>query len=178
MSGHPALNLSGELHLTRRILPMRGLTHGIEWSSGVACASMLLEYHGLLCGRTQDEVGMIVNSMFAFPYAEIHPDRMAEFLRAEGLSVTAGESGNIELICDAIDAGRPALILDSSGGGGWRLAVGYEQPCGIDGRGEGKIFLADRERLSAESVSDFHSLWHEDLLFERTREKFYILAVP
>ncbi len=178
MSGHPALNLSGELHLTRRILPMRGPAHGVEWSSGVACASMLLEYHGLMYDRTEEEVGMIMNSMFASPYAETHPDRMVEFLRAEGLSVISGESGDIELICDAIDAGRPALVLHSSRGGGWRLAVGYELPAIVDGRDAGKIFLADRECLTAEGAPEFHSLWHEGILFERTRERYYILAMP
>jgi hypothetical protein len=179
MEAIPALKLSNQLDLNRRLLPLRIMQPGADLSCGSACACMILEYYGLLGERCEGHVSRAINACFGHPSPGTHPDRMVDFLRSEGFAVVAGDNGTMELIYDAIDEGLPVLVLDSSRGGRWRLIVGYETPVGTEDLEGYKIFLADPETgIAEESSRQFFKRWSEGQIFDRSFVRFHILATP
>jgi hypothetical protein len=188
MSTTPSLNLSGELETNRRMLPLRIMQQETDFSCGGACARMLLEFYGMLGARTEEEISLLLRTRFCHPHPGTHPDRMVEFLRSEGLNVTAGEEGTLGMTYDAIDSGNPVLVLDSTWGGHWRLVIGYEMRGGADDWQRTNLLLADpefrmevptidrRTGTTVQNARQFLKQWYENRLFDRSWERFYILA--
>lgn len=190
MIANPLLNVSGEMRLSRRLLPLQVIQQETDFSCGGACALMLLEYYGLLDGRNECEISHMLGTRFCHPRPGTHPDSMVEFLRSEGFMVMASEGGTLELIYDSIDDGQPVLVLDSTWGGHWRLVVGYETPEGEGNWRRDKLLFADpewqidvptidrRTGITVQNARQFFKQWFENRLFERAWERFYILATP
>jgi hypothetical protein len=188
MIANPLLNLSGEMRLSRKILPLQVIQQETDYSCGGACALMLLDYYGILDGRSECEISHMLGTRFCHPMPGTHPDSMVEFLRSEGLMVLASEGGTLELIYDSIDDGHPVLVLDSSWGGHWRLVVGYEIPEGIDDWRRNRLLFADpewqidlptidrRTGITIQNARQFFKQWYENRLFNRAWERFYVLA--
>lgn len=188
MGEGPILQLSGEIELGRKLLPLKMIQQETDFSCGGASARMLLDYFGLLRDRTEDEISAWLGTRFEEPYPGTHPDRMIEFLRSEELAVISGENGTLEMIYDAIDEGSPVMVLDSTWGGHWRLITGYEICDGVDDWMRNKLYIADpeyrmdiptidnRTGITVQNARQFYKQWYENRLFERTWERFYIIA--
>jgi hypothetical protein len=186
ISMEPTLHLNSELMLGRKILPVRISPDDHTATSGAICARAILDYYGLFGEQTIDTM----RHTFVHPLegggADVHPERMAAFLRGEGIDVEGGEDGTLEILCDALDGGIPVLTLTSMEGGGWRLIVGYESvDCGC-GTSIEKILIAESilptahpEALPQNSIPHdphvFLNHWFEHHLFDHPYSRFYLL---
>ena len=161
-----------------------------DFSCGIACAHMILEYYGLKGAAPGDDFGSQLESRLSHPWPCTHPDLMIETLRTAGLAVAAGERGTLEMVYDSIDEGCPVLVLDSTLGGRWRLVIGYDSSGDAGDYYEGGLLIADPWHdvdpsapengpgITIQGARAFHDGWHEDRLFDRRWERFYIVAHP
>ena len=190
--GMPRQNVSVGLapSATRHLIPMKIYQQETEYSCGGATLKTLLNYYGLLHGRTESDISRSLGTGFGPPHPGTHPDRMAKFLKEEDFRVESGENGSLELINHYVNQNIPVIVLDNTWGGHWRMIIGYDYHGDKESWEDNDVFFADPEYRSAEpnvyrnigitmeNESRFDYEWYENRLFERQREKYYIVAYP
>jgi|GEM_PF-5956241 len=184
----PTLMCEQRLPARRALVGMEVMQQRTDFTCGPACARMLLKYHGRLAGRSERQLAYELGTRFGWPQPGTHPEAMVRFLRAEGFGVEWGEYGELELLYEAIDAGMPALILDSTWGGHWRIVAGYELYPGPDSWVRDTLYVADPEfriespafdpctQLTMQNARMFYRQWYENRLYARARERFYVIV--
>jgi predicted double-glycine peptidase len=175
---------------TRFLIPMKVYQQETEYSCGGAVVKSLLDYYGLLNGRSESDLSKLLKTGFDEENKGTHPDNMVQVLKDEGLEVISGEGGNLELIYHYLKQGAPIIVLDSTWGAHWRTIVGYDDHGNYEKWEDNDLIIADPEHKPIEANIDnktglmtenewrFAMEWFENRIFERPRDGFYIVAYP
>jgi len=175
---------------TQRVIDTNSYQQETEYSCGGAVIKTLLDYFNRLNGRSEAEISKALGTGFGPPNPGTHPDQMLEFLKADGFEVVSGENASMDLVYHYLDQNVPVIALDSTWGGHWRLIVGYDFNGDKKKWENNDVIFADPEHktvepnvdnekgLITENESRFFYEWYENRLFERPREKFYVVAYP
>lgn len=174
----------------RMLMRMKVYRQETEFSCGAAVLRSLFDYYEILRDRSEAEICKTLETRFENPHPGTHPDKMIKCLEENGLSVESGENADINLICHYIDQNIPVIVLDSSWGGHWRMVIGYGRHNLFPLSGVRDIYIADpepettsqksldHEGVVVENEQQFCSKWFERSLYERARNRYYIVGYP
>lgn len=175
---------------TAKILPLKVYQQETEYSCGGASIKALLDYYGMLGGRSESDISRDLGTRFETPNPGTHPDGVVAYLKALGLIVESGENGSMDMIYHYLDQRVPVVVLDSTWGGHWRVLIGYDFHGDRAKWEDNDVFFADPEYRAIEPIVDrstgvltenesrFQYEWYENRLFEKPRESFYVVAYP
>lgn len=177
-------------HNEEKLIYLKVYQQETQFSCGAAIVKTLLDYYGRLKSMSEAEICIKLGTRFEDPHLGTHPDKMVSFLKSEGLIVESGENAGMKLLYHYIDQNIPVIVLDSTWGGHWRMVVGYGRQIDQVQAGNRDIYIADPEfETSSQKFSDYNGVvienenqfcakWFEDSLYERARDRYYIVAYP